>query len=170
MSKEDFVISIVYKDNTYSMNICEMFFLWDDICLELVRVHNLAHPDNEIEEDDALTLSDFDLTNVPKFITDYVADNHENWDELFSTYYSDDFYHDIEVLEAGIDCRIDLDSIIESYSGNYDSDADFAEQTVTDTYDINFEPSWLVIDWEQTAVNLMYDYSESNGHYFNNYY
>jgi hypothetical protein len=170
MSKVDFVISIKYKNNTYSLNICEMFFLWEDVCFEVVRMHNKAYPKNVIEEDDTLTPSNFDLSGLPQFICSYISNDSQRWDDLFSTYYSDDFHYDLEVLEAGIDCDIDLDSIADAYQGKYNSDADFASNLYDECYGNQLEPSWLIIDWEASAREIMYDFSGSNRHYFNSNY
>ena len=49
----------------------------------------------------------------------------------------------------------------EAYQGEYESGAEFAEQTVIDCGYINNNiPSWVEIDWAATWENLSYDYSE----------
>lgn len=78
--------------------------------------------------------------------------------------------YDIEVFEACADClgRIDFQSLYEYvnnfYYGEYESDEDFVQWLYED--DAFTIPNWVVIDWEATARNVMYDYFESNGHYF----
>ena len=82
--------------------------------------------------------------------------------------------YDIEIFEAFTDCfgnykNIDkiLDSVSDSYMGSFDSDTDFAENLLTETGSIPQNlPSYLYIDWERTARDLMMDYSTSNNHYF----
>lgn len=57
----------------------------------------------------------------------------------------------------------------EAYSGDFDSDEDFAMNMAEQT---GFEePSawpYNCIDWERAARDLMYDYFEVDGHYFRN--
>lgn len=78
--------------------------------------------------------------------------------------------YDLNVLNAGIECGIDLDNIDEAYSGKHDSDEDFAENMADELGYMNDAKSWpfTCIDWEQAAKELMYDYSDSYGHYFRN--
>ena len=62
----------------------------------------------------------------------------------------------------------------EAYTGEYSSDIDFAQDMaeqfgvteITQEYGTNW-PNYC-IDWEHAARELMYDYAESNGHYFRN--
>ena len=69
--------------------------------------------------------------------------------------------------------HFDVDSIEhfeESYQGQYESGADFAEQLCQDCGYITRElPSWIEIDWQATWDRaLSYDYVElSDGHIFN---
>lgn len=50
------------------------------------------------------------------------------------------------------------------YYGEYESDEDFVQWLYEDdTFNI---PNWVVIDWSATARSIMFDYFESNGHYF----
>src|SRR5690606_9055646 len=83
---------------------------------------------------------------------------------------------DAETIEAFIDCFGCYDSIEEiiekmeeSYHGQCDSDADFAENLLIETDSIPKDlPSYVYIDWDRTARDIMYDYSSSNGYYFRN--
>jgi antirestriction protein len=84
-------------------------------------------------------------------------------------------YHDSDIIEAFADLGsyslddVDafFDALEESYQGEYTSDEDFA-QTLADDLGVEISNSWPhnCIDWERAARDLMYDYSESNGHYF----
>jgi antirestriction protein len=78
--------------------------------------------------------------------------------------------HDVEVYEACLDClgNIDFQSLYEYvnnfYYGEFESDEDFVQWLYEDdTFNI---PNWVVIDWSATARSIMFDYFESNGHYF----
>lgn len=78
-------------------------------------------------------------------------------------------------IDAGLDCDIPLDSIIDAYAGNYDSDADFAENMADECglLDAMHKISpWLTyaIDWSHAGRELMFDYTESNNHYFRSNY
>ena len=76
-----------------------------------------------------------------------------------------------EVVESFLEI-FDIDSIgnlSESYQGQYDSGAEFAEQLARDCCDIRDEhiSSWIEIDWKASWDNLDYDYTEgSGGHIF----
>ncbi|MDF2552863.1 MAG: antirestriction protein [Chryseobacterium sp.] len=84
---------------------------------------------------------------------------------------------DFEVIEAYADCMsyyhkdIEqlLESLSDSYYGEFDSDEDFAQTTLEQDGSIPENlPSYIYIDWQTTARNLMYDYMSSNGYYFRN--
>jgi antirestriction protein len=82
---------------------------------------------------------------------------------------------DIEIIEAFADLgNYDIeemadffDALEESYSGEFNSDADFAEDMAEQT-GVEISNTWPYncIDWERAARDLMHDYYESNGHYF----
>ena len=57
----------------------------------------------------------------------------------------------------------------ESYAGQFYGDEEFAQDLCEQLGAIPKDlPSYIHIDWESTASELMYDYSESNGYYFRN--
>ena len=61
------------------------------------------------------------------------------------------------------------EDVAESYSGDYESDEEFALDLAEQTGFI--QPSdwpYNCIDWEQASRDIMFDYFESNGHYFRN--
>lgn len=64
----------------------------------------------------------------------------------------------------------ELGGFEEAYQGEYRSDEDFAEEMAEELGLIDNNLSWPhnCIDWECAAKELMYDYSEENGHYFRN--
>ena len=75
-----------------------------------------------------------------------------------------------EVVESFLEI-FDIDSIgnlSESYQGQYDSGAEFAEQLAQDCCEVPIEmSSWIEIDWKASWDNLDYDYTEgSGGHIF----
>ena len=74
-----------------------------------------------------------------------------------------------ELLESAIEAEINLADFDEAYQGEYSSDEDFVQELVESYGDISkYLSSYIYIDWERTAHDVMMDYSESNGHYFRN--
>ena len=71
-----------------------------------------------------------------------------------------------EVVESFLEI-FDIDSIgnlSESYQGQYDSGAEFAEQLAQDCCEVPRNiSSWIEIDWKASWDNLDYDYTEGNG-------
>ena len=67
--------------------------------------------------------------------------------------------------EFGIYC---LEGFEDAYRGEYESQADFAEQYTNDCYtDTTFLPSWVVIDWQATwDTELSNSFEYNNGHVF----
>lgn len=102
-------------------------------------------------------------------LTDALKDNdgevseeyQEEYDRLVDIYSQDAVEAFIELY--GEEC---LESFEDAYQGEYDSEADFAEQFTTDVYgDI---PAYVVVDWEATwNSNLQYDFDYEGGFVFN---
>lgn len=79
----------------------------------------------------------------------------------------DNTSYDKDVIDAAIDCDVSIDDIDEAYNGSFNSDEDFTQNLLDDLGYIPKDfPSWIEIDWEATASNVMQDYVESHGHYF----
>lgn len=83
--------------------------------------------------------------------------------------------HDEDIVAAFADCfgwdYVTADAITNAYSGQYDSDEDFAQQMAEDCGQVldNVQWPYTCIDWERAARDLMYDYCKSGGYYFSNY-
>jgi antirestriction protein len=75
-----------------------------------------------------------------------------------------------EAVQAGLSLGISPDDLEEAYSGQYSSDVDFAQDMAEQLGAIDKNAIWptTCIDWKHAAGELMYDYSEENGHYFRN--
>ena len=109
--------------------------------------------------------------NELEVLEDFIKDHGETY---FLTYIEDYLQaideYDEDVVSAFLDI-FDIDSIgslSDAYQGKYTDGAEFAESLVNDCYSMEM-PSWVEVDWKATWDNaLSYDYSESDGHIFNN--
>ena len=75
----------------------------------------------------------------------------------------------IQVVESYLEYFdiADVSSCRDAYQGQYDSGAEFAQQTAEDCGEVGSNSSWIEIDWDKSWDNLSYDYVESdNGHIF----
>jgi hypothetical protein len=80
-------------------------------------------------------------------------------------------YLSAEVVQAYMDSTGNNDPTAEEveYQGHFQSDEGFAEQLCEDIGYIPRDfPSFIHIDWEWTAKEIMMDYFESDGYYFRN--
>ena len=95
-------------------------------------------------------------------------------EEKFKLYFEEyaDMVDDIGigVVEAFLDNFdiADISSCRDSYYGQYENGAEFAQQLAEDCCEVpRGMSSWIEIDWEASWENLTYDYVESNdGHIF----
>ena len=106
-------------------------------------------------------------------------------DLISESYISEDIFNIIdviknctyeeEVIEAYIysignvsnDIQDVLEKVNESYCGEFSSDQTFTQQLLEETGDLSSVlPSYIHIDWERTAYDIMMDYSCHNNHYF----
>ena len=80
--------------------------------------------------------------------------------------------HEEEAIDAYIALGIgdeDLSNFEEAYVGEYASDEAFTQELLEEVGDIPQDlPTYVHIDWEATARDIMYDYSEEEGYYFRN--
>lgn len=114
----------------------------------------------------------------PELMFQDFDDIHKNYCreciDIAEVYYYADACNDgiKDVIDAGLDCEIPLDSIMGAYIGSYDSDSDFAYEMAFDMgyiQEMDKVSSWLsgAIDWNHAARELMLDNVSSKGHYFN---
>ena len=138
-----------------------------------------------IKKDTIKIGEDVEMTNsVTELFNELVDDGHDADDlQAFIDEYSKSQFvdyieeylqaidqYDEEVVESFIEI-FDIQSIgslSESYQGQYDSGAEFAEQLAQDCCEVPREmSSWIEIDWKASWDNLDYDYVEStDGHIF----
>ena len=122
-----------------------------DYCKEL-------HKD---EEDPELMYQDFE-----EFPKRYYSESYINSD-LWEWLALDD--NEKNILEAYLECfgyDGTVEDAMDAYQGQYDSDIDFTMELLESCGDIPKElPSYVHIDWEGTARDIMMDYSSHNGFY-----
>ena len=104
-------------------------------------------------------------------LEDFIKEHGESY---FQSYIEDYLQaieeYDEEVVESFLEI-FDIDSIgslSDSYQGQFDSGADFAQNLAEDCCMVPREMSgWIEIDWKASWDNLDYDYTEgSGGHIF----
>ena len=97
----------------------------------------------------------------------------EYGEEKFQEYYEDyqkaieDF--NLDIVNAFIEVFYieSIGNINESYQGQYNSGAEFAEQLAVDCCEVPSNlSSWIEIDWKASWDNLSYDYCEQDGYIF----
>jgi hypothetical protein len=153
-SKYNFELVYKTENSNYTITITEFDYSFEFIENELI---NLG-----MENDfDTGSLAFNDFTELNKCL------DNNLYEEFFETYYNS--YLGIYAFIAGLELGIEIDNIEDAYQGQYNSDAEFAEQITSDLYNLKDIPSYLVIDWDASSRDLMYDYSENDGYYFSNY-
>ena len=86
--------------------------------------------------------------------------NQETINELLEDYSADQILAFIELYGEE-----NVGHFEDSYQGEFESGAHFAESMVEDCYALDF-PSFVVVDWDATWDNLYYDYSIEDGYVF----
>ena len=74
--------------------------------------------------------------------------------------------YDEEVVESFLEIFSieDICNLSESYQGQWNSGAEFAQNLAEDCCEVPREmSSWIEIDWKASWDNLSYDYTEGNG-------
>ena len=105
----------------------------------------------------------YDLDDILEFIKEYNSDD-------FINYYVDYVEQGERVGYDVVDAFLqendisDVARVEDAFVGNYDSEAQFAENYYNDIMDV---PSALVVDWEETFhQSLGYDYDYVEGYVF----
>ena len=132
-------------------------------------------PTGQMEQETQELLDEYNESYCWEY-NDMVDFIKEYGEKKFRDYY-EDYYRAVDDLgEDIVDAFIEvfyiesIGNIEESYQGEM-SGAEFAEQIASDCgYVKDNLPSWIEINWEKTWDNLTYDYTEIDGHIFNNNY
>jgi len=130
-------------------------------------VEMTEYSDETIELIDELVADGNDHDVLENFIEEH---GESNFNDYIEEYLQAVDEYDEDVVSAFLDV-FDIDSIgslSDAYQGRYTDGAEFAESIVSECYSMEM-PSWVEVDWQKTWDNaLSYDYSESDGHIFNN--
>jgi len=72
-----------------------------------------------------------------------------------------------DIIKAALACDIAPINIVETYQGRFPSDIDFVMDLLIGNGEILYNfPTYIHIDWEATADDIMMDYDKDNGYYF----
>ena len=113
----------------------------------------------------------YPLSDIEDFIEQYGSDaysdgHYATWCELTESGYDTEAV-DAYVAEVGI---YNIGGFENAYTGEYDSEADFARQYFDSNYHAidALEDNGVVIDWQATwDTNLSHSYAYNNGYVFN---
>ena len=129
-------------------------------------------PTGQMQEETRELLDEYNETYCWEY-NDMVDFIKEYGETMFLTHY--ETYHRLvddygqELVDEFAE-HFDVDSIEhfeESYQGQYNSGAEFAEQLAIDCCEVpNNLSSWIEIDWKASWDNLSYDYCEQDGYIF----
>lgn len=133
-------------------------------------INDKVAPQRAIDESDE-DEKEFEIEDMDVEDWGEVPERFQNWDNVFAFVdVAQSFDYDFDVLEAADKAGIDIDSVADIYEGYFGSDEDFAENMAEQTGAVDKDAKWPMncIDWTYAAKELMYDYTESDGHYFRN--
>ena len=129
-----------------------------------------------------------DEEHAQELLTELSEDGHdlEEMKEFIETHGHKDFVlyyedyarmvdeYDQETVDAFLEefDLMDVEHLQDAYYGQYSSEAEFAENFVTDMgYAQHDMPYWIAIDWEKTWDDgLSWDYTFNNGYVFCNHW
>ena len=105
-----------------------------------------------------------DIEDIPRsLVGDYDLD-YKFWEYKEAV---ENSHLDAEVFQAAMDAGIDIDRVEDNYRGQWTTDRAFAEDYFDEAYGHDV-PEFMqnYIDYDAFARDLMYDVTESSGHYF----
>lgn len=153
-----FEVMVKYNDFTSMVTVDDTCYTADDIKTAFLEIaENNSIEDIELIDNDAIKI---DYSDLPNWL------DEASLEEFFDNY-PNSYYDDLDIWEAAHDCGVEFCNVDEAYSGQFNSDEEFARDLCDQLGEIPKDlPSYIHIDWEMTAKELMYDYAESNGYYF----
>ena len=129
-------------------------------------------PTGQMEEETRELLDEYneeycwEYNDMVDFIKEY---GEKNFRDYYEDYYRaiDDLGEDIVNAFIEVFYIESIGNINESYQGEYNSGAEFAEQLAIDCCEVPRNlSSWIEIDWKASWDNLSYDYCEQDGYIF----
>ncbi len=146
-----------------SVTIDEDNYTYDNIISSAFEIVKEFEDFEHISEDDC----NYDIRITDSYLEDIGITSSDELEDFGDVFYSDDNSYEYDVFEAAYACDIPFENIDEYYNGRWNSDEEFAQDMCDQLGEIPKDlPSYIHIDWEMTAKEIMYDYVESNGHYF----
>lgn len=135
-------------------------------------------PDNYMTEvSDTVSSKIKELMEDSFYLDDMLDFINEHGDDNFIKYYDDYVRFGEDNSYAAVDAFIEefgiweVERFEDAYSGQYDSEEQFAEQYVDEMYTSNLYDLPVVIDWTATwECNLRHDFAFNNGFVFNKNY
>lgn len=138
---------------------------------ELMEAMRTLHKD---EEDPEFMFQDYECLEIIEDL-ELISEGHIS-EEIYDVLEAiENSGYDVAIIEAYTYCTNNLSSDIQDiltainhrYVGEYSNDKGFVqEQLKVAGYIPENLPDYMVIDWERTASNLMFDYCSHNNHYF----
>lgn len=130
--------------------------------------------DTQADITDMVNEQGYPLDDIRDFVEQYgeeayCAGHYVTWCELTEQIGASNDAIEAYVDEVGID---NIDGFEDAYVGEYESEADFAQQHFDEHYsNIDaLESAGMVIDWQATwDTNLQYDFTYNNGFVFNSH-
>ena len=129
-------------------------------------------PTGQMEEETKELLDEYNETYCWEYndMVDFIKEYGEkNFRDYYEDYYRavDDLGEDIVNAFIEVFYIESIGNINESYQGEYNSGAEFAEQLAIDCCEVPSNlSSWIEIDWKASWDNLSYDYCEQDGYIF----
>jgi len=175
MKTTDLTIAISFNGEEYEMEFTTGNDFEESI-LEFIneKIEEINNNAEEINDDGDKVIIDeiTEIKDIAWSVADWgEVDEYKNLKDIdvLNEIANENVDQDWDVISAALDADVQISDIDEAYQGEYKDDAEFAEQLCTDIGDIPSNlPSYIYIDWERTASDIMMDYTESNGYYFRN--
>jgi antirestriction protein len=153
-----FEVMVKYNDFTSMVEVDDACYTADDIKTAFLEIaENNGIEDIELIDNNSIEI---DYSDLPTWL------DESSLEEFFDNY-PNSSHDDLDLWEAAHDCGVEFSNVDEAYVGQFNSDEEFTQDLCDQLGEIPKNlSSYIHIDWESTAKEVMYDYSESNGYYF----
>lgn len=137
---------------------------------QLIQAFEEEHKEKAFEDFSAVSVEVADFEGGVKHYYSALTDSVD-WDGYKLYLEAVENCGDREMVDAGLECGIDLNEIEYRFAGRGESDEDFIQDFTEETGGLDGVPSHIVsyIDWEKMARDAMIDdFVSANGYYFFN--